>query len=106
MSTLLNGKIVPSLGRKRLADVSGTDGIKFHNALKSTPTLANRAVTALAAMYSWAADQGHKQARTTSRSAHLADHPMRLASDLVWRVRWVNLIEILELPSRSAPNLS
>ena len=56
---LVNSRIEPALGKKRLVDVTKIDVAKFHHSMKDTPYIANRAVTTLAAIYSWAVNQGY-----------------------------------------------
>lgn len=55
---LIEVRISPSLGRQKLMDITKTDVAKFHHTMRSTPYLANRAVAALASLYTWAGRHG------------------------------------------------
>ena len=53
-SHLIENKIKPFFGNRHFQKVSREEVARFHGSLKNTPVLANRAVTTLAAVYSWA----------------------------------------------------
>lgn len=54
----LRAEIRPRLGRRRLADLTPADALALHDALADRPTLANRVVDLLSALWRWAEDQG------------------------------------------------
>ena len=54
----LRAEIRPRLGRRRLADLVPGDALALHDALADRPTLANRVVDLLSALWRWAEDQG------------------------------------------------
>jgi len=54
----LRAEIRPRLGRRRLADLTPADALALHDALADRPTLANRVVNLLSALWRWAEDQG------------------------------------------------
>ena len=54
----LRAEIRPRLGRRRLADLAPGDALALHDALADRPTLANRVIDLLSALWRWAEDQG------------------------------------------------
>ena len=56
---LLNVEIIPKLGARAARDVSRRDVAKLHQARRDTPYIANRVVTLLSSLYSWARTHGY-----------------------------------------------
>ena len=54
----LRVEIRPRLGRRRLADLTPSDALALHDALADRPTLANRVIDLLSALWRWAEDHG------------------------------------------------
>ena len=54
----LRAEIRPRLGRRRLADLTPGDALALHDALADRPTLANRVIDLLSALWRWAEDHG------------------------------------------------
>ncbi|HXW71992.1 MAG TPA: site-specific integrase [Methylocella sp.] len=52
---ILQGRIVPAFGSKRIVDVRRSDVAKLHAKLASTPYEANRALALISAVWNWAA---------------------------------------------------
>lgn len=74
---LLNTRVLPTLRKRRVTDVTKTDVAKLHHDQRNTPCAANHAVTVLAAMYAWAGkagliDEGVNPARNVER---FREHP-------------------------------
>ncbi len=57
---LLENVALPSLGKKRVADVTGQDLAKLHHARRDTPTEGNRALAVLSAMFNFAERVGER----------------------------------------------
>jgi integrase len=55
---LIENKIQPFFGNRHFKKVSKQEVAQFHDSLKDTPVLANRAVGVLAALYAWAGRTG------------------------------------------------
>ena len=55
---LIENKIKPFFGNRHFKKVSKQEVAQFHDSLKDTPVLANRAVAVLAALYAWAGRTG------------------------------------------------
>lgn len=51
---VIEARIKPQLGSKRLAEVSKAEIAAFHQSMASTPYLANRSLAVLAALFAWA----------------------------------------------------
>lgn len=55
---LIRRLIVPALGKMKAEAVTRVDVLSFHRAHRETPVEANRAVTLLSGIYTWAEDEG------------------------------------------------
>ena len=55
---ILETRILPALGSKRIADVRRADITKLHGKLSSTPYEANRALALISVVWNWAARRG------------------------------------------------
>jgi integrase len=55
---LLKRIILPALGQMKAEEVTKPDVLAFHRAHRSTPVEANRALTLLSGIFTWAEDQG------------------------------------------------
>jgi integrase len=55
---IVQGRIVPAIGSKRIADVHRNDVARLHGKLADTPYEANRALAIMSAVWNWAARRG------------------------------------------------
>src|SRR5690606_24265325 len=52
---LLDRRILPALGSKRIVEIRRSDVSRLHSKLSATPLLANRAVAVVSSVWNWAA---------------------------------------------------
>ena len=55
---IIENKVKPFFGNRHFLKVSKQEVAQFHDSLKETPVMANRAIAVLAALYSWAGRTG------------------------------------------------
>jgi Phage integrase, N-terminal SAM-like domain len=65
---LLENVVLPTLGKKRVTEVTRQDVAKLHHARRDTPTEANRALAVLSTMFNFAERRGERACRACDRS--------------------------------------
>jgi integrase len=55
---VVHGCIVPALGERKIRDLTKAEVSRYHNSMRSTPYLANRALAVLGSLYTWAGRRG------------------------------------------------
>src|SRR4029077_1585981 len=57
---MLDRRILPHLGSRKVAEIDRGDVARLHSAMKGTPILANRALALLSHMLNYATDKGER----------------------------------------------
>lgn len=55
---VLESKVLPALGQRKLRNVSRADVARLHHSMRATPYMGNRVIAVLGSLYSWAERRG------------------------------------------------